>query len=482
MSRLSRSGIKSIAINVAYLSSARFITSLSRAFYAVILSYFLGAELYGLFNYGLSWYVLFVPVSVLGLNGIIIREIGRDRSQAESLVGQTLTLRTISTFVVSFLSVLLAWLIEADPLPRQLLFIFSAALFGRGLSLWANAVFQAYESSGYVMGMEVSFRLLEVLVGVGLLYAGYGVVTIAIVHAASWVLQGMMGLALIRLKLFKAWFSWDSKIQLSLFKRGMPFIVSSFLIGWLFQGPIIMFRHLEGFGIGLGQLALALQAFFIIGAVVSELGGAALPVLARSIDRGDGKSGYFIDLVLRGGALMSGILSIVALIIGPWLVDWLFGNDYDLTASLLPWTLLLVALYFWVNTLSNVMVAHGKYPAIMLNNAVGAVILTLSFPFLVSAVNMLGVVIALALGLFGSVVAHLYFLQSYYIEGFFNTLFRSVSAILLAVSITVWLLSFSPWLASIIGLFSLFGAFALFGMFRAQEVKWGVELIRSKLK
>ena len=479
---MTRSGVKSIAVNAIYLSTAKLITSIARALYAVVLAKFLGAELYGLFNYGLSWYVLFVPIGTLGLNGIIIREIGRDRSQASRLVGQTLALRTVSTLIVALISLLLAWFIESDPLSRQLLFIFSVALFGRGLSLWANAVFIAHEASGYVLSQEVVFRLLEVLVGMGMLYAGFGVAAIAMVHAVSWLLQGVMGLGLIRRYLFEVRMIWDKHAQLSLLKRGMPFVVSSFLLGWLFQGPILMYRYFEGFGTELGQLALALQAFFILGAIASQLGGAALPVLARSVDRGDGKSGYFIDLVIRGGALMSGMLSIVALVVGPWLVDLLFGKDYELTAILLPWTLLLVALYFWVHTLSNVIVAHGRYKMIMLNNSLGALIFTLAFPLLVSLYDLMGVIIALALGLFSSVMGHLFTLQPYYSVAFFNVLFRAISVVFIGFLITYGALALDPLAALVIGLFSLFGASILFGLFREQEVKMVIDFIGSKVK
>ncbi len=479
---MSRSGIKSIAVNTIYLSLARTITSTARIVYAIILARLLGAELYGLFNYGLSWYLLFLALSSLGLSSITIREIGRNRSLAPQLLGQTLAMRTVSTFTMALLSFLLALLIESDPTSRRLLFIFSIALFGRGLSTWSKTVCQAYEASALVLIQEVIFRLLEVLVGVGFLYAGFGIIEIAMVHAASWLLQGSVGLRLIRRYLLDVQMIWDTSAFIRLIRSGVPFIIGGFLSSWLVQGSILMYRHLEGIGIGLGQLALALQALFILGGVVSVLGGAALPVLARSVDRGDGKSDHFVDLVLRGGLLMSGALSIAAVAIGPELVNLLFGPSYEMTAMLLPWTLILIAPYFWMNTLSSMIVAYGRYWMVMLNNALGASIFTLSFPFLVSEFDLSGVVIALALGLLGTVIGQIATLWRYHEVAFVSVIFRSFAAVALAMLVTYLLSSLNQWTILIVGLVSLMIFSALFRVFRIAELKRAVTVVQLMVK
>ena len=480
--RLHLPGLKSIAVNAIYLSSARAVTSLARGLYAVALAKLLGAELYGLLNYGLSWYILFVPISVLGLNEILIREIGRDHSQAPKLVGQTLALRTVSSFIVALLSIALAWFVESDPTPRLLLFIFSAALFGRSLSLWVNAVFQAHEASGFVLVQEVVFRLLEVGVGMVLLLQGYGIVAIAMVHAASWLLQGAIGLGVIRRHLLEVQMIWDTSALFSLIKRGAPFVISGLLFGWLLQGPILMYRHLEGISGNLGQLALALQALFIIGAIISELRAAALPVLARSVDRGDGKSDHYVDFVLRGGFLMGGALAIGAIAIGHWLVDFLFGPSYALTATLLPWTLLMVAPYFWVNALSSMIIAHGRYGMVMINNAVGALIFTIAFLLLVSEMDLLGVVLALALGLTASVVGQLITLQRYHAGAFVNVIIRTLIAVTGALLVTYLALSFSQWVALVAGIAALIGFSFTLGVVRVGEIRMAHDFARTMMK
>ena len=93
---------------------------------------------------------------------------------------------------------------------------------------------------------------------------GFGVLTVAMVHAVCWLMQGVFGVFLIRRFLMAVTMQWDLPELAVLVKRGVPFVIRAFLNGWLLQGPILMYRHFKGIGDELGQLSLAMQAFFII--------------------------------------------------------------------------------------------------------------------------------------------------------------------------------------------------------------------------
>lgn len=468
---MSRSGIKSIAVNAAYLTTARLLTSAARAVYAIALAKVLGAELYGLFNYGLSWYLVFLPISVFGLNALLIREIGRDREQAGTLVGQTLTLRSISSFTVAVASGALAWFVETEPTLRLLIAIFSVALFGRGLALWVQTIFKAHEASGFVLAQEAVFRLLEVVIGIGLLLGGVGVLGLAALHAAIWVVQGLSGLALIRRYLVDVRAIWDPIVVKSLLRRGAPFVVGSFLTGWLAQGPILMYRHSEGVGVGLGELALALQAFFILGAALNEFGNAALPVLARSVARGDGKTDYFIRTALRAGLLMGGAAAIAGMALGPWLIDGLFGPGYALTASLLPWTLLLIGPYFMMTSLTSMVVAHGRYDVIVGYSAGGAAAFTLCFPLLVGAFGLKGVVMAIGIGQVVVIAGQILILRRYHSVRFLGIIARALLAVTGAMFVSWVCAVTNQWGMLLAGLLSLSILTIILGVIHPDELR-----------
>jgi len=463
-------GINSIAVNSLYLSSAKTITSFARIIYAVLLARFLGAELYGMFNYGLSWYIIFVPISALGLDSIILRDIGADRAGAYQLIGRTLALRSISSIVISLVCFLVGWLIETNPVSRQLLVLFSFALFGRGLSLWTNAVFSAHEVSQFVFRQEVVFRLLEVIGGIAVLMTGFGVLAVATVHAACWLMQGASGIFLIRRFLVPVTMQWDLSELIVLIKRGIPFAIRAFLTGWLLLGPILMYRHFKGIGDELGQLALAMQAFYIVGAVFGEMGAAALPVLSRSVARRDDKTNRYLDIVLRGGSLLGGGLAICALGAGPWVINLLFGGSYEQAITLLPWSLILVGPYFWMITLSGLVVAHGKYWTITGSSLTGAVVFILGFVMIVPFFDMMGAILSLGAGFLSSVVVLLTALFGLNHISFISMLAKSILAVSGAVSICYWLVSANNWLALTAGIITLFLFSILLGVIKKREI------------
>ena len=67
---LSGRGVSSIAKNTFYLLGGRWLTTLIQGAYAIVLARMLGPELYGLYNYGLSWYMAFILFASLVTAGM----------------------------------------------------------------------------------------------------------------------------------------------------------------------------------------------------------------------------------------------------------------------------------------------------------------------------------------------------------------------------------------------------------------------------
>jgi len=87
----------------------------------------LGPEGYGLLNYGLSMVALFGIVSSLGLDEIIVRNLVRDPSRRDGLLGTTFGLRLASAVLILVLAPLVSCLINPD---RESFFIVLIIAFG----------------------------------------------------------------------------------------------------------------------------------------------------------------------------------------------------------------------------------------------------------------------------------------------------------------------------------------------------------------
>lgn len=468
---MQHSGVRTILVNTLFLSGARVTSILARLVYAIVIAKLLGPELYGRFNYGLSWYLLFVPLSGMGIDFILLRDLGRHENN-EALLNNSIAIRSVSTIGVACLCLGLGWILENESQMRSLLLFFSFALAGRGLTSWTNAVFNGSETSCYVLRQEVLFRLLDVIFGIILLASGYGILTLAAVHAACWVLQGITGVAIIRKFLQPTLHPrWDFGTLMDLIRRGSPFLGAAFLLNWLTQGPLVLFRHLSSNGIALGQLALALQVFVLIGSIVAELSSAALPVLSRSVHRQDGKAGQFVATIFWAGWLISGMLIIATLSVGQRAVGFLFGAEFIPAARLLPWATALVGPFFWCTNFRSVLAAEGHYSTVLGANFAGAAVFTAVFIPFGAHYGTRGTFIALALGFLSLVSIQLWKIRQVHPLDWSMSLMRPMFAVLIAVTTCVTLMPAHPCFGLIIGLITLVVAYLSFGLISLQKMR-----------
>ena len=119
-----RTGVASIAQNSCYLAGSRLLNYAVRFIYVIALARYLGPKFYGLYSYGMSWYLAFLPLTELGLGVILSKEVGRDRTQGARVVAQTLTLRTLVAIVAAGSCAIAGWFCEGEPEARRLILVF----------------------------------------------------------------------------------------------------------------------------------------------------------------------------------------------------------------------------------------------------------------------------------------------------------------------------------------------------------------------
>jgi len=466
---LKHSGIRSIAINASYLTGSRVLTMFVRGIYVIVLARYLGPEIYGLFAYGHSWYVAFLPLAGLGMAQILSREVGRDREKGAEVVAQSLALQTMTAFAGAVLCAFIGWLTDHDPFARQLLIIFSLALAGRGLALWSEQVFVAYEASRYTLQQEALFRSIEVVVGCSVLLLGGRALALAVVHALIWWLQAIRGLVLVRRNLIRVQSKWSWHGLLSLITKGFPLCLGTLFLGWLMQGPLVLFRHVPSASDTLGQLALALQLFGLLLSVPLSIGTVALPILSRSAARQDGKDLRFVEVMLRITLILVAIAGLCGMALGPWLVTLVFGNQYSLAGHLLGPALWLLIPFSMAISTSQVLIGKGHFVASSFCAFCGALVLTLALPSIATEIGPYGALLATGLGMSlwaGTLIVLLVWSDGLNIG---LAILRPAVVVLLSVGVYIGLVRVSPWVALPASLLTLLAATFAFGVVTAAE-------------
>ena len=393
-------GINSIAKNAFYLVGSQWVNIALRFCYVLFLARWLGPELYGIFNYTLSWYLVILPLAGLGLGVILGHEIPRNPDRQSDVLSGTFSLRVISSITCAMICAISGLILEKNPEARILLLVFSSALMGRSIATWTSSVFTAYEASQYAFMFRSLFRTMELIFSIVFIFFGGGVLGLSIIHALSWWLEGILSILWIKKSFSPMKFRVKEKELKSYFNRGLVLGIFSLSSTFILQGPLVLYRHISGLGEHLGQLALAMQALTLIASLPGFLTAGALPALSRSILRGDGKAQFFTESMIRITIIAGTALGLSGLASFPWIIETLFGPSYGEAGMLLGRILWLFIPLAVGTMITSIFQARGEYAVPTLFSLTGAAILLLAIYPMTSLAGQSGVIGAMGIALF----------------------------------------------------------------------------------
>jgi O-antigen/teichoic acid export membrane protein len=417
----------------------------------------------------MSWYLAFLPFTGFGIAVLLAREIGRDKKSGDKFMSLTLSLRGCVAVSAALACGSFGWFLESKSEVKSLLIVFSIALIGRSIALWAASVFNAYEANKYTLLLKGIFRTFEVVVGISILIAGGGIVAVATVHAISWWLEAVSGLVLCGRNFEVVRLNWSWHGLKYILANGLPIGIGFVLMNWLHRGVIVLSRHMTISDNSLGQLALAMQVFVIICSIPIAINAASLPVLSRSVMRKDGKDLIFVKAMIRSAFIFGGFLGLAGLGGGVWLVNIVFGARYQMAGYLLGFTLWLIIPWTCANAIWRVYLARGQFFLSTLCAGTGALLFTLIIPWSVSTMDTPGAVFAAGMGMGVWALTLIWLLARSDDLDVKATIFRPLILVLFALGIFFALKSVNVWIALLTSWAVILCGALLFGVITEDE-------------
>ncbi len=345
--------------NVIGFSGSRVVNVLSRFVYLVVVARMLGPELYGLLAYAQSWYLAFWPIALFGLPVFVQHSFGLAADQSERRIALAAAFRWVALGVSMAGCAGLSLLVESDGYLVSVMLVFCLALFGRAGATWFEALLVNHEKGSATLKAALLARPLELLAACLALAFGGGILTLAFIHALSWMLQGAwLGVTASRqLIVPRPDWKWRGIIEIAL--MSMPIFGVALTSGWLAQGPLILYRHAGGEE--LGVFALLVQLAVTLAILPQSASQSLLPALTRASIRGDGKDSSFAYQAQKLILLAGGFFAVVTAYLGPLLLTFLFGNAFHAAAAYLAPTVLILTLLSTGLIQQQVLIAQGGY-------------------------------------------------------------------------------------------------------------------------
>jgi PST family polysaccharide transporter len=314
--------------NASYLFADRVARIVVGVFVGVWMARYLGPEGFGLYSFALAFVYLLNPLTTLGLDSIVVRELVREPASGPETLGTAWLLRLLgSTAALILCNVAIGLLRPEDALLRSLVAVVSVGpLFQTvdTIDLWFQSRLQAGRSvaaKGTAFAIAAASKIVLILAEapviafavIGVVELGLSAAAVGVAYAASgheittWRVNWARGRNLLRL-------SW-------------PLAVSSMAIVTYMKIDQVMLGEMLGaraVGIYAAATRVSELWYFIPMGIASSAFPLLVEVRARDVALYDRRMQELFD----GMAALAYAIAIPLALLAPWVIDVLYGPQF----------------------------------------------------------------------------------------------------------------------------------------------------------
>lgn len=136
------SGFMKYLKNTSWLFGEKILRMVVGLFVGIWVARYLGPEQFGLFSYAQSFVGLFTAIATLGLDGIVVRELVKDESRRDELIGTAFYLKLIGAIAVLIVLAVAIQFTSNDHYTNILVFIIASATIFQAFNV-VDMYFQA---------------------------------------------------------------------------------------------------------------------------------------------------------------------------------------------------------------------------------------------------------------------------------------------------------------------------------------------------
>jgi len=314
---------------------------------------YLGPDQYGELAYVLAYIAFFQAIATLGFDGVIVRDIAQNKSEASTILGTAFALRlgvgVICWLVAIFSMVWINGFYDRSVVLTALAggsLIFQAA---DTIDLW----FQSQSRSRLTVLAKLSAHLISSGLKIVLILNGAQLEAFAAVVGFDALVAAIsLSVAYKRLPCSKRW-SRTARTASKLISESWPFMLSSLSIMVYMRIDQIMIKEMLGVQ-QLGIYAAVLPLATLWQFVPMMLNVSLAPIVARK--KYEGEEAYWgtIQKIFKAYALFGWLICIPTFVLSNWAVVTLYGLEYQKGS-------LVLSIYVFTNLFIFMGVAQGLW-------------------------------------------------------------------------------------------------------------------------
>ncbi|GEM_PF-5841658 len=366
-------------------ASINIITEITTSVFGIVLfmvaGRILGPERIGIFSLAMTLGVLWGQLPNFGFDKLVARDIGREHSQAAYYFSYITTTKVYLMLIAMVGVVITCFAMGYEPLKRNVVLILSFTAFLQTFMVYFNSYFRAFQRAEYEAYIRIIMRTGNMILGVSVLYAGFGLIGFSLSQTFMAFIAIFMGLFFLKRKFIKLSLRWNITESKKFLINSFPFVLLSVLVMLYVSIGILILNIFKGdYATGIFSAAgkLAQVMLFFPTAVTA----AFLPIMSKlHSNRGDYESdlfdriyGYaFKYMAIIGIAIAAGFS-----VLSEPICVFLYGTKFiesGVALRILGWAM---AISFLNTVMANTIIAVGK-EKLLLYISVGAVLLNVLF-------------------------------------------------------------------------------------------------------
>lgn len=312
--------------NASWLIAGKMIQMVLNFFIGILTARYLGPSNYGLINYAASYSAFFYPICTLGINSIIVKELVDNPNQEGQVLGTSLLLRGISSFLSALGIIAISLVVDSsEPTTKLVVTLYTLSLILQIFDLF-NYWFQSrLQSKITAFVTSISYTITSI-------YKVYLLVTDkSVIYFALSMSVDYLCLAVLSYYFYKR--EGGRKLRFckqyakEILSKSYHFILPSLMVAIYGQTDKIMLKHLISESeIGYYSLAVSLCSVwcFILSAIIDSLNPSIMKAHRESKEKFNkyNRTLYFLIFYI------SIFVSILFTVFGEYIILILYGQSY----------------------------------------------------------------------------------------------------------------------------------------------------------
>jgi len=339
--------------NTSWLLGEKILRMAVGLFVGIWVARYLGPEQFGLFSYAQSFVALFAAIATFGLDGIVIRELVKDESQRDRLLGTAFILKLAGSILVLSLLAISILFQSNDLQTNTLIFIIASATVLQSFNV-IDFYFQSQVLSKFIVFSNLFSLLLSSIIKVVLILNEAPLEFFAyVILFDSFILASGFIYFYLKKKFFLLKWRFSTETAISLLTESWPLVLSSVVVSIYMKVDQVMIQNILG-NDSVGQYAAAVrlsEAWYFIPVVIAS---SLFPAIINAKEKS--RSLYInrfqrLNDILVWGAIF---IAIPVTFLGDWVINTLYGEQYNQAGSVL-------VIHIWASVFVFMTVSSGKF-------------------------------------------------------------------------------------------------------------------------